>query len=294
MRDSHKGHMMNFEQLRQLEAVAEFGTVSAAADELIMSQSALSRSLARLEKDLGIALFDRHGRSISLNRAGATALEYVHSILREERLMRSALSELAHRAQTLTVGTVAPAPLWRLTALAVERFPGLLLSSQTIGQSDVERRLISAEIDLAISSQPLHYPAIRSHPLMSERLSVRVPESHRLAAKEALTRDDLDGETFLLYAGVGFWRERVQSALPHSTLIMQEDFSVFQQLVPTSGVLSFTTDAAFLTDTASGVVLPLADEIAHATYHLLVRRDGPHDATQLFQWVTSQSESRHN
>ncbi|RTE50983.1 LysR family transcriptional regulator [Actinobaculum sp. 352] len=285
---------MNFEQLRQLEAVAEFGTVSAAADELIMSQSALSRSLARLEKDLGIALFDRHGRSISLNRAGATALEYVHSILREERLMRAALNELANRAQTLTVGTVAPAPLWRLTALAVERFPGLLLSSQTIGQSDVERRLISAEIDLAISLQPLHYPAINSVPLMSEQLSVLVPESHRLAAQKTLTRDDLDGETFLLYAGVGFWLERVQMALPHSTLILQEDFSVFQQLVPTSGLLSFTTDAVFLTDTTSGVVLPLPDEISRATYHLLVRGDGPREAVRLFEWVAAQSESRHN
>ncbi|AWE42236.1 LysR family transcriptional regulator [Actinobaculum sp. 313] len=285
---------MNFEQLRQLEAVAEFGTVSAAADELIMSQSALSRSLARLEKDLGIALFDRHGRSISLNRAGATALEYVHSILREERLMRAALNELANRAQTLTVGTVAPAPLWRLTALAVERFPGLLLSSQTIGQSDVERRLISAEIDLAISLQPLHYPAINSVPLMSEQLSVLVPESHRLAAQKTLTRDDLDGETFLLYAGVGCWLERVQMALPHSTLILQEDFSVFQQLVPTSGLLSFTTDAVFLTDTTSGVVLPLPDEISRATYHLLVRGDGPREAVRLFEWVAAQSESRHN
>lgn len=95
---------MNIDQLRQLDAVAELGTVSAAAERLRISQPALSRSLARLEGDLGCVLLDRNGRSVALNHAGRTALEYARSILHEERLMRIALDELAHRATSLLVG----------------------------------------------------------------------------------------------------------------------------------------------------------------------------------------------
>ena len=101
---------MNFEQLHQFLCVAQLGTVSAASEQLHISQPALSRSLARLEQELGIQLFDRNGRAISLNQAGATALEYVRSILHEERLMRIALNDLAHRATALHVALLHPHP----------------------------------------------------------------------------------------------------------------------------------------------------------------------------------------
>ena len=142
---------MNFDQLHQFLCVAKLGTVSAASEQLHISQPALSRSLARLEQELGTQLFDRNGRAISLNQAGATALEYVRSILHEERLMRIALNDLAHRATALHVGTVAPAPLWRLTALAVERFPEQLLSSHSTKQEDVERGVMDQLFALGIS-----------------------------------------------------------------------------------------------------------------------------------------------
>ena len=123
---------MDIEQLRQLSTVAELGTVSAAAERLRISQPALSRSIVRLENELGCPLLERTGRRVALNHAGRTALEYARSILHEERLMRIALDDIANRARSLTVGTVAPAPLWRLTALSVERFPDRMLSSRTM------------------------------------------------------------------------------------------------------------------------------------------------------------------
>ncbi|MFD0704055.1 LysR family transcriptional regulator, partial [Slackia equolifaciens] len=61
---------MNFEQLRQLDAVARLGTISAAATRLRISQPALSRSLARLESELGAQLLDRRGKSVAMSAAG--------------------------------------------------------------------------------------------------------------------------------------------------------------------------------------------------------------------------------
>lgn len=283
---------MNFEQLHQFLCVAQLGTVSAASEQLHISQPALSRSLARLEQELGIQLFDRNGRAISLNQAGATALEYVRSILHEERLMRIALNDLAHRATALHVGTVAPAPLWRLTALAVERFPEQLLSSHSTKQEDVERGVMDQLFDLGISYKPITYPAMRCCHLMDEHLSVSIPNSHPLAKKTSLSISELDGETFLLYENIGFWRDLVDKALPHSTLIIQEDYSVFQQLTQTSSALCFVTDAAYLSrEIERRTIVPLTEKEACAHFYLIVNAEASNQASALFDWVESQSKT---
>ena len=89
---------MDLDQLRQFDAVATYGTISAAADELRMPQPTLSRSLQRLEQELGHQLLSREGRHVELNEAGRLALEYIRPMLRDERLMREALDRLSHEA----------------------------------------------------------------------------------------------------------------------------------------------------------------------------------------------------
>lgn len=282
---------MNIDQLRQLDAVAELGTVSAAAERLRISQPALSRSLARLETELGCTLLDRSGRSVALNHAGKTALEYARSILHEERLMRIALDELAHRTTSLLVGTVAPAPLWRLTALSVERFPERMLSSRTMRQQDVERGILDRDLDLGISLKPLHYPAVRCCHLMDEVLAITAPNDHLLSQRRSLTFADVDGEDFLLMGGIGFWRGLVDEKLPHSTFLVQEDRVVFESLSATSPLLGFVTDAAYLSGEMPGrTVVPLNEPEAHASFYLLVNTDGPEQANELFEWIASKEE----
>ncbi len=288
-----EGDDMDIEQLRQLQAVADRGTVSAAAESLRISQPALSRSLARLERELGCTLLDRSGRRIALNHAGKTALEYARSILHEERLMRIALSDLANRARSLTVGTVAPAPLWRLTALSVERFPERMLSSRTMRQQDVEREVIDRGLDLGISRKPLHYPAVRCCRLMDEDLAVSVPNGHPLASRDSLTFADVDGEDFLLFGNIGFWRGLVDEKMPHSDFLVQEDRVVFEQLSLTSPLLGFVTNAAYLAGEMPGrTVVPLEDAEAHASFYLLAHREASRQALELFDWVEAHANAK--
>lgn len=281
---------MNFEQLRQLDAVARLGTISAAAIRLRISQPALSRSLARLESELGAQLLDRRGKSVTMSAAGEAALEYVRAMLHEERLMRIAIDEAVSRTSTLAVGTVAPAPLWRLTALIVERFPDRLLSSRTMAQQDVEREVMDHEIDLGISFKPLTYPAVRCCHLMDERLSVSLPCGHPLVERAKLTFADLQNETFLLYNNIGFWRGLVDEHLPHATFIVQEDYAVFQQLARTSPALSFVTDAAYLaSDMSNRIAVPIDEPDACAHFYLLASASGSRQAAEIFDWVQAQT-----
>ena len=190
---------MELEQLRQLEAIEREGTMSAAAQVLHLSQPALSRSLGRLESELGQPLFDRAGRRLILNDAGRVALEHAGQILRAERVMREALADVARRTRALRVGTVAPAPLWRLTALMAERFPGLVLTSQMLAEDEVEAGVVDGDLDLGISLCPLTLPMVRSTRLMVENLAVVLPSEHVLAGRSSVSMAELDGETFLLF-----------------------------------------------------------------------------------------------
>ena len=286
---------MEIEQLKQFDTIARLGTMTAAARELNITQPALSRSIARLESELGIQLFERQGKRIALRSEGEHVLEYTRTILRDERLLRMAVDEVRSREGALTVATVAPAPLWRLTALCVERLPGQLLTSKMMSQSDMERAIINCEVDLAISSRPVNYPSTRCCALMNERLSLLAPRSDSLAKKRFVTSKDLDGKAYLLFRDIGFWGDLVRRELPNADFVVQQDYSVFEQLAKTSEALSFVSDAAYTRsiDAERHVVIPIEENWVQASFYLLCPVGVPKKALELFDWVEQNvNESR--
>ena len=283
---------MELEQMRQLDAIERAGTMTAAARRLHVSQPALSRSVQRLEAELGQPLLDRAGRRVTLNDAGRVAVDWARQILRDERLMREAVVAAGTRARTLHVGTVAPAPLWRLTSLMVERLPEETLTSETLTDDDVLRGLADGTLDLGIvAEKPLagnDAPQTRgllACELMCENLSVALPPNHPLAAQRSVTAADLDGQTFLILTGIGVWRDAVDAALPHATLIEQRDRGVFSQLARTTPHCVFTTDAPYLDAQMPGrIIVPVDETWAHLTFWLVMRSDARGETRQLFEW----------
>ncbi|OZG69335.1 LysR family transcriptional regulator [Bifidobacterium eulemuris] len=279
---------MELDQLRALDAIAAEGTLSAAAQTLRVSQPALSRSMQRLEAEFNHPLFDRTGRRITLNETGRTAVDWSRQILRDIRLMREAVELTARRTRTVRVGTVAPAPLCLLASLMMERFPQETLTSDTLTSSEVERHVADGTLDLGIIAQKPSSPALRSCELMHERLSVALPPNHPLAARESVTADQLDGETFLILTDIGFWRERVDRSLPHSTFIEQRDRGVFDRLRHSTPYCTFVTDAPFMLDAMTGrALVPIDDDMAKATFSLIIRSDAQGLPERLFDWAAN-------
>ncbi|WP_204792585.1 LysR family transcriptional regulator [Olsenella profusa] len=284
---------MELEQLRQLDALEREGTMTAAARRLHVSQPALSRSIQRLEAELGQALLSRAGRRVALNEAGRVAVDWARQILRDERLLREAVAAVGQRARTLRVGTVAPAPLWRLTSLMVERLPEETLTSETIRGDEALRGLADGALDLGIVAEKPAGADLLSCKLMRESLSVALPPNHPLAARPNVTADNLDGQTFLIFTEIGVWRDAVDRALPHATLIEQRDRSVFSRLARTTPHCVFTTDAPYLEAQVPGrAIVPVEGDWAHFTFWLATRADARDTVRQLFDWVRSQGTAR--
>ena len=280
---------MELEQMRQLDAIARQGTISAAAEELHLSQPALSRSIRRLERELGQELFDRTHNSATLNDAGRLAVDHARNLLRDERMMLDAFADLARRQRTLLVGTVAPAPVWHLTALTVERFPGTLLNPVTLPEDEVERRLMNRSVDLAITLRPQILPTMSSTQIMVEDLYAYLSKDHRLATRDTVSFADLDGESFLVLSEVGFWMDMLRRNMPRANIVEQADRSVFEQLVRSTELISFVTNITHATrDIPNRVPIPIADADAHATFYLSAMADAPARVQDIFAWVAEQ------
>lgn len=267
---------MEFEQLHQLDAIARTGSFSAAAAELRTSQPSISRSMRALERELGCELFERTRNRASLNDAGFKALNHARAILAEERRMRDAFEELARRKRPVTVASVAPAPVWRLTELVVSALPGTILTSEVDQrEQEVERRLFDRSADIVITNRPLGLPNVTCAPLMVENLFVFAPASSPLASRASVSFAELDGSTFLMNADVGFWGNVVRDAMPRARFIEQQDGRVLSDMIRTTDVLGFVTDVAGLERDESRVGVPIQDAGAHATFYVAAMADAP-------------------
>ena len=277
---------MDLEQLRQLDAIERNGTLSAAASELHTTQPSLSRSMAKLEADLGVLLFDRTRNRARLNEAGRLAVEHARAILAEERRMRAAFDELARRRRTVRVESVAPAPNWRIAELVADRLPGALIETDLAGEAEARAHLLDRSCDLAVTLRPVQLPTVRSAPLMTEDLYLAVPGAHPLASRSNVSFADVDGEPFLVFEQVGFWMDVVNRRLPSSQVIIQKDQAVFQQLLRSTDLCSFSTDVAANDVSGLGrVAIPIVDADAHATFFLSVLADAPERAATVFNLV---------
>lgn len=277
---------MELEQLRQLDSIASNGTLSRAAEELHLSQSALSRSIQKLENELGAQLFDRTKNRMRLSDAGQLALRHARIVLSEAARLEEALAEHVRKQSTLRIGTCAPAPLWRMVPAIAEKEPELIVVPKLTPLSDIESDLLSGIIDLAILPYRMDLPNVIAIPFMEEHLYAALPPEHPLAKQEEISLSALDGETFLLYQRVGFWREICERHMPHAHYVVQDDYLIFCQLSQTSPLPGFVTNASetqrFMGDRA---IIPITDDDAHARYHLTVLKSTEEHWGELVGWL---------
>ncbi len=281
---------MDLSQLEQIVAVADKGTISAAAEATHVSQPTLSRSMRQLETELDCGLFERTRNRARLNDAGRVVVEHARAILAERQRMADGLDELARRLRTLRVASVAPAASWRLASALVAADPAVIVEPELVAELEAERRLLEGTCDLALTLHPVHVPGVRSAPLCTESLSVAVPMGHPLASRSSVSFADIDGLPFLVYEQIGFWMGVVERNLPSSQVIVLSDRFVFEQLLGNSQLCAFSTDIAVNDPDRTGrVAVPIVDADAHVTYFANVLGDAGKRALSAFDVVASQS-----
>lgn len=190
---------MDLVQLAYFQAVARLEHVSDAATELGITQPSLSRAIKRLELELGVPLFDRHGRGIRLNQFGAAYLRRVDDVLRELDGAAAEIGELAglHRG----VVSLAAASLVWLPALVkpfLASHPGVQF--QLFQRSMVEMRqlLDDGAVDLCVLPPTPTNPTVRWRRLGAREIFLVVPRGHRFAARSSVELRHVAEENLIL------------------------------------------------------------------------------------------------
>lgn len=194
--------LMELQQLKYFREVAEREHVTRAAENLFVSQSAVSRAVTQLEEELGVPLFYRQGRAVMLSPYGRSFLEHV---IRALNVLESG-KRLLGEQNSEESGTVS---LGFLHSLGIEMVPRLIREYrrrhpriqftlvQRSGRMLMEQ-LGEGSIDLCLSVPGLFEQSdVRWSHLLDEELIIALPQTHRLAARRTLRIAELSSEAFL-------------------------------------------------------------------------------------------------
>ncbi|HET9646736.1 MAG TPA: LysR family transcriptional regulator [Microlunatus sp.] len=194
---------MRIEQLEFFAAITQYGSLRRAAEHLHVSQSALSESISKLERELGVTLLDRHRAGVRISLAGRELLQPMVDVLESVNRLRATASDQLTTRRLLRVGTVnagtASLVLPAVRSLQ-QQHPGSTVEIRNQQQDEIQVGLSEGTLDLGLvnllegDDVPPHLEAV---PLVQGHTVAVLPAIHPLAQRESVTVDDLRGERFV-------------------------------------------------------------------------------------------------
>lgn len=195
--------MIENRHLRYFLEVADTLHITKAAERLHIAQPALTQNMQQLEQELGVALFDRKGRRLSLTEAGQVFKREAERSLQifqgaqlaAQRAVRGEIGKIVIGFQSTAGLSIVPQMLTRLGS----RYPDIEVVLRELGTAAQRRALRQGEIDVAIM-YTLPDREFAHYELTPESLVIALSESHPLATRESVAIKELIEETFVLPA----------------------------------------------------------------------------------------------
>jgi len=266
--------MPELELLYHLLAVNRYGTLSAAAEALHISQPSLSRSMQKLEAKFGTPLFERTKNKASLNEAGRLAVMEAKRVTDAAEEMTARMAAYVRSQHTILVGSCAPAPMWMLTPALGQLYPDMTISAEMKEPETLLNGLRNGTYQVIVTDVPSQEAGILCREYVTEQLFVSLPPAHPLAKKKGLYLSDLSGQTMLLYSELGVWQKLHDEKMQDIHFIVQTQREALADLISASVLPNFTTN---LTQQHSAVLdrvdVPIFDPEATITFYLCVRKD---------------------
>ncbi|MFE3645702.1 LysR family transcriptional regulator [Streptomyces sp. NPDC059169] len=198
--------MLNLERLRTLDALARHGSVSAAADGLHVTTSAVSQQMAKLEREVGQQLLAKYGRGVRLTDAGRLLADHAARILSQVELAQADIE--AQRGQVVGDVRIGAFPTAArglfpaaLGALRTEH-PELQVRSSELEPEEAVRRVVRGDLDLAVvldwSNKRLPVPAgLARAQLLDDAADVAMPVDHPLADRAEVDLEDFADDAWV-------------------------------------------------------------------------------------------------
>lgn len=189
---------MELLQLQYFIAVARLEHVTEAARTLHVTQSSLSKTIQRLEEDLGVPLFDRIGRKLQLSEFGSRFLRRAERALFELEQGKQELSDLSSPEHNiLELAVTAASALPNILREFRKKRPYIQFHVQMLTTQEMVTLLERGEVDCCLSSPPIEGDDIECLTVFIDPILVAVPKGHRLADRSSVSLTELRDEWFV-------------------------------------------------------------------------------------------------
>ena len=285
--------MFELHQLEQLIAVAKCGTLSRAAEELHISQPALSRSMQKLESELQVELFLRSKNKIELNDNGRLTVEYARKVMGQANDMMEQVRSYDRNQRTIFIGSCAPAPLWELTPVLSTLYPNKAVSSEMKNPDVLLQGLMRNDYQIIILPEPVESEELYCTRWGEEHLLFSLPPAHPLSGSKGLHLSDMDGETMLLFSQIGFWKRIPSEKMKSSHFLVQKESYDFEELIRHSALPYFSSDLAVRQQGTipNRIFIPILDPEANITYYFVTKKQSRNRFSALLERIRKQNAS---
>ncbi|MET9593979.1 LysR family transcriptional regulator [Streptomyces sp. NPDC006516] len=277
-------------EIRWLEAfiaVAEELHFGRAATRLRLAQSPLSQTIRKLEKDLGVKLFDRSTRSVALTPAGQAFLPHAHRVFEDLELGRQSTRATEGEVYgTVSIGfsgALNHRTLPPLTRAVRQRYPEVTLSltGRVVTRDGIEQ-LEQGGLDIAFVGLPVPPSKVRTRLIGREPLGVALPSDHPLAGEPEIALADLSGDGFITTpadAGSSLQESTLQACVkagfrPRVVQEITDPYMILTLVSAGVGVAVMPSGIAEIMPSAA-VFVPLRGEPVHMDHALAWREDNP-------------------
>ena len=255
--------------LEQFNAFAHCGTLLKASEELHITQPTLSRSMKKLEDELGVSLFHRENSKLMLNETGKVAAAYAEKALAANRDMIEHVLSFDRSLRTVSIGSCSPFPINELMPSLQEYLPGkTILTELADSDEHLLKGLKNRQYDLVILHSLPNDRSLCCQRYMDEQIYISIAEDHPIASRDSVTFRDLEGMRILVSGAIGFWMDICRKHLSDSDLLVQNSADALNELISASSLPFFNSDRMIeLGYTApERKSVPISDPDARATY----------------------------
>jgi len=204
---------MTLTQLQYTIAVAEEGNFTQAAEKCFVTQPTLSMQVQKLEDELGIKLFNRNTKPITLTTIGEKIIDQAKMILKEANRMEDIVStEKGFVGGNFRLGiipTVMPTLLPMFLNTFIKKFPKVNLKIEELNTAAIIEELKNGKLDAGIAATPLDDVKIIEKPLYYEPFVGYIPEPHPLSKLKTLALSDLEKMDILVLEDGHCFRDHV-------------------------------------------------------------------------------------
>ncbi|MCO7178066.1 LysR family transcriptional regulator [Streptococcus gallolyticus subsp. gallolyticus] len=255
--------------LEALVAFAKYGTLSATAEHLMVTQPTVTRGMQKLENELGVTLFKRTPNRISLTETGQLAAKEAEKLLEAKQAFIEHIQDFEKHSGKIRLGSVAPGPLYIAEDVASEH---ISIDNDLLSENEVIAKLLSQDYQLIFTHQEIQTDDIESLYVGTESLRVNSDAMVVPANKTETTFQEMAGFSFVVLRDIGIWQQIIEDNIPNAKFIYQDEVDDFNEIRRYSSLPYFTTNITQLTRESQvhnrRLEMLITDETAQIDFYL--------------------------